>query len=275
METEQNKILQYTIAIGIGDSILTRLFFDTVKDQYNQIRISYNETVIRDYRDETYRQFLQELGELLFTSHPYHFDHADHPFMDNSGNIFKELKIVPKKSDLKEILCKGEPLNISEEYVIITTKVRAVSREMFAQNEEKLWDALKEVSNKYKIVIMGERNVEISKEYEGIQNFVYCIYDKIVANISADRIIDLSVPALGISVPNLAKIKQDCLIMNKARYVITIGIGGNFVLSAAVANTIGFKSDHEYNNIDLLANPEYPTIFLARDWDHFISKIKS
>ncbi|HWY36206.1 MAG TPA: class I SAM-dependent methyltransferase, partial [Nitrosopumilaceae archaeon] len=194
------KNLKYTIAIGIGDSIITRIFFDTIKHEYDQIGISYSENVIRAYRDDNYRRFLQELGNLLFNSPPYHFDHTEHPYMDNGGQVFKDLNIVPRKSDLQAELCKGEPLDSSEDYIVITTKSRAASRDVFTTGEARLWETLKRLSTKYKVVIMGERNIEISKEYHEMLHHIYCIYDKIIANIPADRIIDLSVPALGVSV---------------------------------------------------------------------------
>jgi hypothetical protein len=63
--------------------------------------------------------------------------------------------------------------------------------------------------------------------------------------------------------------------MKNAKFVITLGIGGNFVLAAAVSRVIGFRSDHELNNIDLLANPDFTSIFLTKDWGSFINKLNS
>ena len=77
------------------------------------------------------------------------------------------------------------------------------------------------------------------------KNDVYSIYDSIIANVPADRIIDLSVPALGISSPKLSNIQQDCLIMSQAKFVVTLGVGGSFCMATSVASTIGFRLDDD------------------------------
>ena len=54
---------------------------------------------------------------------------------------------------------------------------------------------IKKLSNKYKIVILGERAVEMRKEYESSKSNVFGLYEQIIANIPTDRIIDLTVPS--------------------------------------------------------------------------------
>ena len=109
-------------------------------------------------------------------------------------------------------------------------------------------------------------------------NDIYGIYEQIISNISNDRIVDLTVPALGIIVPNLEQIQQDCLIMKEAKCVITLGIGGNLLLSLSVANTIGFRNESSgvfTTVVDKITNPLFPTAFLTKDWKLFLQRLES
>lgn len=229
---------------------------------------------MRDYRnnDPSYGKFLHELGVLLFTSPPFHFDHGDYPPIQTE-RVIRDLRIVPARTDIDRLLCQGISLNLGEPYIVITTKIRVLSKKNFLTKSPDLWRALRKLSEKYKIVILGEQEVEISKEYQNHKNEIWSIYEQIVANLPADRVVDLTVPALGITSPTLRKVQQDCLIMKQAKFTITFGIGGNLWLAVASGNCIGYRTDGDYVT-DLLVNPEYPGVFLTRDWKQFISKLE-
>lgn len=264
----------YNIAIGIGDNLVIRVFMDAIKDKYEQIIISHNRNVIRTYRnnDKEYCKFLHEFGTLLFSERPYSFGTKKSPDME----IFKFIqdnRIVPRKPNLDHLLCKGRSLDLSEKYIVITTKARCLNRGQFLILSTKLWQTLRELSKQYKIVIMGEREIEKSKEYAPYRDTIFGIYEQIIANLPSDRIMDLSIPALGITTPSLKNIQQDCIIMKEAKAVITFGIGGNLWLSVCVANTIGFRTDGDPTT-DSLTNPQFPTVFLTRDWKEFIHKLE-
>jgi len=281
------KKLEYEIYGGIGDNLIIRIFFDSIKDNYDQIRISHNKNVINVWRngDPKYINFLNELGKLLFSEHPYIYDNGTYPHINASKEIFT-LKLMPQKPNLDNLLCKGESLNLDEEYIVLTTKIRLISRNVFYPLSPQLWNTLRNVSKKYKIVILGEKDVEKSKEYLHDNNIemVYGIYEQIIANIPNDRIIDLTVPALGITCPDLKKIQQDCLIMKESKATLTFGIGGNLWLALMVANTIGFRCEPQtaskdlrdwYAITDLVNNPQFTTAFLTKDWKSFLEKLES
>src|SRR5208283_5410839 len=141
----------------------------------------------------------------------------------------------PTKPELGHLLCKGQSLSIGD-YIVITTKVRTVPKSMFYPLSIQLWATLQKLSEKYKFVILGEREVEARKEYIKYyeNNTIFGIYDQIISNIPNDRIVDLTIPSLGNTPSNLKQIQQDCLIMKEAKFVITIGNGGNLGLSGAV-----------------------------------------
>jgi len=274
--------LEMSINAGIGDNLMVRVFFDSIKHNYDQIIISHNKEIIDYWKDgdPKYYQFLNEFGSMLFTTTPYVFSRClQFPPMNlhDGAHSIKTLNLVARKPDLDHILCQGSSLNLGEEYIVITTKIRGIERREFFAQSIHMWRALRELSKKYKIVILGERTVETSKEYGNNRNIIYGIYEQIIANLPQDRVVDLTVPALGITVPNIDSIKQDCLIMKQAKFVITLAVGGNLWLAISVANTIGFRADNgvvnNYLN-DLISNTEYPSVFLTQDWSAFIKKLE-
>lgn len=267
------KTLAYEITVGIGDNLVMRVFLDTIKHNYDRISISHSREVMRIYRnnDPKYWKFLDDLGTLLFSEPPYVFTHDKNPPI-HTMNTIRSLGITPRKPNLDHLLCKGQSLNVGQEYIVLTTKARVFDRIKFLPQSVQLWATLKKLSEKYKIVILGEREVEQSKEYAPNKNTIFGIYEQIIANLPADRIIDLTIPALGITAPELTKIQQDCVIMKEAKFVITLGIGGNFWLAVSVANTIGYRTDTDWVT-DLISNPHYPSAFITKDWNQFINKL--
>lgn len=266
--------LEYAICIGLGDNLVIRVYFDSIKHNYDQIRISHNKNVISSCRngDVKYKQFLDELGTLLFSEPPYIFDHGNYPEIQRVDTIMN-LANKPRKPNLDHLLCKGESLNLDEEYIVITTKIRCLPRSTYNSISSQFWQTMRNLATRYKIVVMGERVVEVSPEYTGQQDTIFGIYDDVIQNVPKDRLIDLTVPALGIVSPDLSKIQQDCLIMKEAKVVITLAIGGNFFLALSVANTICYRVDDDIT-IDLLSNPDFPTLFATKNFQEFINKLE-
>ena len=268
-------VLETTICLGIGDNIVVRMYMDMIKHNYSCIRISHDKHVLRDFRgnDPKWINFLDNIGNLLFSEPPYQFTHTQYGPVQ-THHMIVNLGVKIKKPNIDHLLCHGTPLNIGEEYIIITTKIRALPKMFLYTIMHKFWRTLKKLSTKYKIVIMGEREVEKSKEYAPFSNTIFGIYEQIICNVPPDRVVDLTVPALGVSVPDLGKIQQDCLIMKNAKFVISFGIGGNLWMASAVANVIGFRNDND-DTTDVIANPEFTSLYLTKNWDDFIHKLES
>ncbi len=122
-------------------------------------------------------------------------------------------------------------------------------------------------------MILGEREVELCQEYTFQSNEIFGIYKDIIENIP--NIIDLAVPALGITAPNLKQVQQDCLIMNQAKFVITIAIGGNFCMAlGSGSKIIGFREDNEPIASYLFDDESYNNIIITKNFDKFISTLK-
>lgn len=270
-----SKKIAHSIPCGIGDFIMVRSFFDTIKDQFEEIRISPSQEIMTTWRnnDQKYWEFLNKLGPLLFSDYPYVFDNERRE-LTWPTSIINEYSIKPIKPELSHLLCRGSSLNINEPYIVIFTKIRYLSKNIFNSLSSQFWNIIIKLSKKYKIVIMGEREIEYSKEYLTGENInqIYCIYDQIISNISIDRIIDLTIPSLGITAPDLCKIQQDCLIIKQALFVITIGVGGSFCMTISVASKIiGFRQDNE-QVVDMIFNKDkyIDTCIITRDWNKFV-----
>ncbi|HEY5267656.1 MAG TPA: hypothetical protein VII94_00800 [Candidatus Saccharimonadales bacterium] len=265
-----------SICLGLGDNIIARIIFDTVKHQYSEIRISHDQNVINHYKkgDVKYLQFLQDMGNLLFTEPPYFFDHNAYSPIHTMNTIQNFSPIA--KPNLQHLLCKGIPLETNEEYIVITTKIRMIPKNKFLPLSIKLWRILNILSDKYKIIIMGERELKESPQYRGDlpENSTYSIYDQIISNLSADRIVDLTIPALGIVAPNLVKIQQDGLIMKHAKAVIALGDGGNLWHAVATGNKIIAYRDDNDQSADLLLNPNFMHVKMHKIWSEFIQELE-
>lgn len=267
------KKLSTSICLGLGDNIVARIIFDTVKHNYDQIRISHDKNIIQIYKngDSNYMKFLKDIGNLLFTEPPYYFDSISYPAI-HTFNTTKNL-YIPGKPNLEHKLCKGTPLNLGQEYIVITTKIRGMARKTFYPLSIKLWQTLRQLSTKYKIVILGEREVEKNIEYLGNPDLAYSIYDQIIANLPINCIIDLTIPALGNIAPTLSQIQQDGLIMRQAKFTITLGMGGNVWLAAGSGSqVIGFREDGDPAT-DIILGPNFTSVRMTKDWNQFIKRL--
>ena len=270
------RILETNVCIGLGDLICMKGQTNPFKNDFDQIKITPDPNVIREYRggDVQYMKFINEVCALFFSEKPYILNAGNFPIKGMHG-ICREYNLPFVKPNLKYLLCKGDLLKLNEEYIVITTKIRTFSRKRWIEIQPSIWKILTKLSEKYKIVILGEKIVEQSKEYKSMgHNNVYSIYEEIKINLPNDRILDLTIPALGITAPNLKQIQQDCLIMNGAKFVLLLGLGGAFCMANATSNTIGYRVDNEELANELYDNKEYPDAFITKNFDAFISKMK-
>jgi hypothetical protein len=278
------KILNFGgIPTSLGEILTIKFYLDQVKHQYSKIILSFHKqlwdvavhTEAPGWKEKEilWSKFLDQLGELFFSEPPYVLEPISTKYGGNVEHILEACHLTPKKIEMGHLLCKGTSLNIGE-YLVLTTKVREADRHIFAPLSIQFWHTLRNLSAKYKIVILGERQVEMRKEYGNDKNVVYSIYEDAICNLPKDRIVDLTVPALSETVTDLAKLQQDCLIMKEAKCVITVGIGGNFTLATAVSNlAVGFRTDKNVYG-DVVFNRDYPNAIITKDWNRFIEVLK-
>lgn len=270
------------IALGLGDLIVIKTQFDAIKTEYSEIELSFNKNLYQHslhtndagwvHRRQLWDKYLDDISKLFFSEPPYKISQMAYPYW-STDQILDRLQMTPRKPELAHLLAKGTSLQLDAPYLVLHTKCRHVNKHILFPNSIHLWRMLKQLSQKYYIVILGEKIVEMRKEYEGIKHEVFSMYEHMIVNLPPDRVIDLTVPALGETVSDITQIQRDCLIMKEAVASITFGIGGNFCLSTAVSNlAIGFRTEH-YWITDAVFNQEYPNAFITHDWNKFMQKL--
>lgn len=270
------KQLAHSICLGLGDLIMWRGYLDPVKHQYDSIKLAPNLDLLKTYRDsrQTDLDFIMEFGKLLFSEPPYSFSLEQHPFRFQLDMV-EELKLDPQTPHFPEILCKGEKLPVSEPYLVVNTKVRFLDHRKYINHFQHLGKILTELSGKYLIVVMGERQVERSFEYSlgNNPNEIFSLYPFLMPYLPPERIVDITVPALGITLPNLNKIQQDCMVMRDAVSCINMGVGGSLSLAMASSKVIGFRADQD-PMANALFSKEHNNALVTRDWMLFIKRIQ-
>jgi hypothetical protein len=263
------------VPVGIGDFIILRTILDKVRHKYDHIFIKSCRMLLSLEFQNEHNKFIDQITSCLFSEAPYQVtDILDCPYQD-LPSICSNYGLNPEKPRLADELCYGEPLDISDEYIVMHTKTRYMRRSTLNDLGRDLWNVLQDLTKRYKLVVMGERSVEPRLEYTVHNNMsreevVFSTYDKIMANVPNERIIDLSVPALGITCPNFDKMRQDCLIMKQAKFVITLGVGGGFTLATAVAEkVIGYRQDSDHL-ANFIYNNEYPDAIITKNWQRFV-----
>ena len=249
-----------TSAIGIGDLLYLKAAIDHSQKQF-QI---YPATGLIKWsqRNADYANFINQLCELLFPGQIVN----DGPEFKSMMEVYSDHNLQCVKPELANLLPQGQPLE--DDYIVMTTKVRYLPKQSL-----KLDELLQTIGDR-KVIILGEREVEMNSEYANDNRngpTVYSIYTDL---LKLPNIIDRTIPALGITSPNINQYRQDALIMRDAKFTITLGIGGNFTTAISVGKTIGFKTDHEFYSENIFANQVYPNNSVTWNWKEFIERVK-
>jgi hypothetical protein len=241
-----------TIPVGLGDMLLISAALNATKDRFNKINMNIRWDFAKKYKNDekNYGNFCVSILKLLLTDPKFVINDRSQNFpFKTMDKLWREHKMPPVLPRYVDQLT-NKSCSIDGEYVVVTTKVRELNRALFNKTNPLLMNKLKELSSKYKIVIIGEREVEMNNEYKiHGEAKVYGMYDNIISAVK-NNVVDCTMPKLGITVPNIENIKKDCTIMNNAKCVFTLGCGGNLILALAVANKIvSFRKDR-YKFID-------------------------
>lgn len=268
-------VIETFIPIGLGDLIYVKAMLDPVKHNFSQIKIALHKELIKVFHGNSvgYSDFLDDICKLFFTESPYILGLNSGAFR-SPMQIASDYNVSLQKPELNNLLCQGDSLNLGDEYIVLTTKIRYISKNKLNEISNEFWAIINLLSKKYKIVVLGEKIVEMNQEYiYHTAESIYSIYDNIVAHIPADRLVDLTIPALGITSPNLQQVQQDCLIMSEAKLNITLGVGGNFCMATAVGNTVGYRTDN-HDIFEIIYNKHYPKAVITKDWSTFIQTLR-
>jgi len=261
-----------TLRIGIGDIILAWAALENMKHKLNDIYIDVNWSILSAYKDnsENYKKFIQDLIQTLFTDNKYKLftnkRGEEHTFDD-----FRNYGIPAVLPKAAHLLCADYTL-MDAEYIVITTKVRQFDKKKFLSYKDHFIEIIKKLSIKYKIVLLGEQEIEYGVEYSlyGV-NHIYSLYDYLK---DINNVIDLTTKVISSDNASLENVKKDCAIMHKARAVITVGCGGNLTLAAAVSkHLIGIRRD-DYEFGDFIYRNPNDEIYVVRDHALWLDKIE-
>lgn len=268
-------ILQISIPIGIGDLIHLKAQLDSVKNVFEKIEISFYEPFFTNYRnnDSGYKEFIIKFFKLLFQDARYHLvDYQEQPFR-NCSMLCEYNRIFPARPRFKHILCRSL-YNQYGDYITVSTKVRQFPFSLYQELKEEYFRILSSLS--YKIMILGEREIEYNQEYTHLGNqSIYSLYSDYLQNLPADKIIDLTIPKLGITTPNFDQLMHDCSLMGNAKYNLFLGIGGNFSLGVAIGNSIGYRDDNDHVAEILYKDTQYLDLLITKNKERFLDKLRN
>lgn len=272
-----NKVMQLDINVGIGDHLIIRFFLDQIKNQFDSIQITHSRAAMSHWRanDPKYWEFIYQLGDILFSESPYQLVKRPIYFPFWPSERFMSLGIKPARPNLPGMIVNHNLTAIpTEPYIVLTTKVREMKPEMFQSFIQEFTPIIQKLATKYTIVLMGEREVEKSKEYLVANNptiifSAYNAFKKLVPDA-----VDLTIPALGIQSSDIKQVQHDCYIMSKSKAVLTLGIGGNVWLSAISAPlTLCLRADSY--QVPNLFEGTIPELYLTRNIKELCQKLES
>lgn len=263
--------------LGVGDMVYARCFLNPVKHHFSRISITLAQDAIQFWfaGDPVRWKFDCDLARLVFNEPPYDF--VENPsfryqFFPND-RIAKELNTKSTNPNLLH-LAQGTSLNIGP-YIVLSTKCRQFSEITFNTYKKELVPVLQALTKKFKVVILGEREVQKTKEYTNSVNIgqVFGAYDFYKETLKdCENVVDLTIPSLGINVSSIEQFRQDCLIMKEAEAVINMGIGGNYWMAIAVAKQIiNLRTDNEWTT-DLMST--YPGLIMSKNIKHFTATLE-
>lgn len=251
---------------GLGGIIYLRASLDAVAVRYDEIRIGLcSETLA--LRSDGYGSFLLGLARLLFSQPPYVVDAVGRYGLTTGESICRQHGVKLKRPRIDECLCQGKPIAALGSYVVLHTKVRLLRLSEYHRIKDELFDLLRGVGRNYQLVLLGEREVEYNREYKGFgKDHVYSVYHDLVGALP---VADRTFPRLGITPPDLARLRQDCLTMRDSRASVHLGRGGAWCLALALTDVLCYHGEQRFALQELLRDEARPGTTVTNEWPKF------
>jgi hypothetical protein len=248
--------------LGLGDLLIIKMIY---KSKINKIIIS--KKLIYDYRlePEKYIIFLNKFIKNLFNDIELIYDNDLNNLLEINEYNFDNSYIFDKyKFNIHYD-------NIYENYIIIHTKARFdyLSNKFNTVITKKLMSFFENFKSRYKILLLGERNVE--QNYEARLHNIKSLYEILLLLKKNNDLIDLTYDNL-YSGNNYDDFEKDLFIINNAKYNIGFGYGGPLNISMAFSlNNIFYIDDLKHKCLDIYQNINKN---IYRDIDNFINFIE-
>jgi len=269
---EYEKPMEYntSLNLGLGDIIFARSALDetdykkiTIRPRLSLLSI-YNKTM--EYGSQTIDMFKR-----FFSNPPYELiiDYNEEE-KGTPQTLYENDRIFPVKPNFSEILCEETEIPESP-YIVLHTKVKGLPRFEYLKFRNSFFEILNKLE--IKIVLLGEKNIENSKEWKILTEIgsIYSIYDDCKKYLK--NYIDMTENDDLIERPK--DLYKSCYIIRMAQTAITMGVGGNFGLTSAVAGYhIGLIVHHPYYD-KIYECQNVNNGFITKDYNLFLDKIKN
>lgn len=216
---------------GIGDIIVLKSYINQFfNNSHDKIYIDFNKEHIRTWRDnvDEYYLFLIKLANFILPNDYIIVEEGlEGKQIDTATIVDYYSKNSPERFKVIDMYHKKIEKDTGK--IILHTKVRGLYNYDYNNIKEGFYKILNE-SNK-QIIIVGEKEIEYGREYAIHTNrIIYSIYADIINNIDSNKIIDLTVPRLGITTPDFTKLADDIELISNYKN-ISFGIGGTLLLA--------------------------------------------
>ena len=275
-----------SICVGLGDILITKMLYDTYGLQ-DDILINFQ--LIDQYRDgnESNKAFIKEVLGILFkdikityfNSPHIHLRHYLDQYSLKCTSLSKYFDTAPVSLISKETPTEISPIlkedfsEMPEQYVLFHTKCRFdhCMGAFLAHDKGRLVDFYKEYKCKYKIVIVGEREISSNIGEVRIHN-IQTIYNDLMHLKCNNEILDLTQPNI-LDNASIDKFKYDVRLVHNAVCNFGVGFGGNFVMSTAFGKCSWYTGGlvHKYMT-DIRAN-KVPDIQLHTNLNSYLHSL--
>lgn len=263
--------------LGIGDVLLTKLHYDTISSKYSKIVLNTNLNIVNTLRSndrspKSYEIFIKRLISTLFENESKVYINYDYEHHMKQSIIGKYTYV---HNDLSKYLTKyNEKFFINDPYIVISTKAVRVNISVYEKNKSHFLNLLENLSKRFKIILIGERNSSECSEYKTLEkkNTIHNMYNDF---IKVPNIIDMSIDKdLCINV-DFDNYQMDCYLISRALFSLHLGIGGLFVTSSVLCRTMCmYIVNKNYGHIvEMDTINKFKTVEISKSYEDFSGKI--
>jgi len=254
---------------GIGDIIVLKSYLNQFFHNSNdKIYIDYNKYHIGTWRDnvDEYYMFLIKLAKFILPNDYIIVEEGlEEGKQIDTASIVDSYKFKSSTDKFKIIDMYHKNIDKDTGKIILHTKVRGLYNHDYNSIKDSFFKILNDSNNQ--IIILGEKEIEYGREYTIHTNrIIYSIYNDIIANINSTKIIDFTVPRLGVTTPDFDKLAYDIKLMSEYKNIV-FGIGGTLLLAlyaCSPENVIGCVPPADICSpfLNTNNNLKYPSQFL-------------
>lgn len=235
------KVLRLKPNLGLGDLLIYLSYIKQHYNDYDKFQIVFDFEKLLYWRNDSQSiaNFTKDLVAIWFNDSKIEIlNHLDESDYTDRLELYSNVK--------REFLRPVKLNNILDQpYICIGTKVRLEDYYYYLSYKDKFLDALTILSEKYKIVIMGERETKFNKEIADIRELnsgLFLIYNDLINNIDKSKLIDLTREEI-LHDNNVADFYKDAMILKNSEFTTCIGGGGFHLIAMSFARkVIGYRS---------------------------------